>query len=230
VSSVKGIKAWLTRRAKADAAGKVFGALGILALAALAFFITFGVVYVAIIMGFAWIVPMDDSTRLWISGLILVVLVVGNATTDRRYLESYSVTTGTRQQKPVTLLIPGVGLGSTVNPFAPDSAHSFIKILTGILLIGPRLLTAGVRMLSDAVRLVLIDADSCAPVLSLLLANDERVPIEEVQQSLRDPECLAAVLGQLRLIDGVLFLSSEPAGLALMSELRGELRKVKKRV
>jgi hypothetical protein len=229
MKSSKGIKAWLRKKAKADAAGKVLGGLLTLAAAALAFFITFWVVYVAIIIGFSWFVPMDESTRLWLSGIVLLLLIIGNATTDRRYLESYSVSTGTRHPKPVTLFIPGVGIGSTINPFAPDSAHSFIKILSGILLIGPRLLTAAIRMFNDARRLAQIDAASCAPVLALLFANDERVPLEKVRESLPESESLAVVLAQLRLLDGVLFLSSEPAGLALMSELRGEIRGIKKR-
>jgi hypothetical protein len=191
-------------------------------------YVTFWVVYVVIIMGFAWFVPMDEPTRLWLSGVVLVLFTLGNATIDRRYLESYSFSTGTQHRMLVTLLVPGVGFASTLNPFAPDSAHSFVKIIAGVLLIGPRLLFAAVRMLSDARRLAALDAGSCAPVLALLYAKDERVPLADVQDSLRDPDSLTAVLCQLRLLDGVLFLTSEPAGLALMSELRGEIRGVRK--
>jgi hypothetical protein len=235
LKSSKGIKAWLNNKAKTDAAGKVLGALLTLVGAALAYFrifwvvyVTFWVVYVIIVMWFAWGVPMDEPTRLWLSGVVLVLLTLGNATIDRRYLESYSFSTGTQHRMLVTLLVPGVGFASTLNPFAPDSAHSIVKIITGTLLIGPRLLFAAVRMLNDARRLAALDAASCAPVLALLYAKDERVPLAEVQESLEDPDSLTAILSQLRLLDGVLFLTSEPAGLALMSELRAEIRVVKR--
>ncbi len=219
----KKVESWLRSKVKTGTQGRILGALGLFVVAALAFLITFGVVYMIIFMGFNWIFPHSHETRVWISFAVLVLLFVGNLTADRRYLESYSVTTGTRHPKPVTIYIPGVGIGSTINPLAPDSMHSVIKIVASIFLIAPRLLMAGVRTLGGARRLSSLDVEGCAAILALLLAKGEKAPFSEVEEVLPDGRELAIVLPQLKEIDGVLFLKSTPAGLSLQSDFREEL-------
>jgi len=60
---------------------------------------------------------------------------------------------------------------------------------------------------------------NCAAVLTKLLGSQHRVALEVLKQELPDMDW-EAMLQQLRLIPGVVFLNSRPAGLSLTSELR----------
>lgn len=203
----------------------LLGAAGLLPLSALVLFATFWFVYAVIWFGFDWLFPHSHATRLWISGLILVLLFIGNARTDRSYLESYSFTTGTTSNKIVTIDVPGVGAGSNVNPLAPDTAHSYVKMIVSLLYTGPRTLTAAYRLCARALRMRALDIEACAAVIAFLKTKDARVEFKEACQSIPKGKNVSEVLEQLREFDGIMFLtSSEPAGLSLTSEFRKELR------
>jgi len=209
---------WLRKKARAKAC--VSACLGFASMlgAFVALFVTYWIVYGVVLFGFNWFLPHSHATRLYVSGGVLVLLFIGNATTRRRYLEDLSFTTGTVDKRVV--VIPG--LGSNINPFAPDSVHSFAKTIASILFSGPRLVSASVQLLQKAVRLLQLDLDGCASVLALLLSRGVRVPFGEIVAAVPglDP---VAVLPQLREIDGVMFLTSEPRGLALSPELADEI-------
>src|SRR5439155_5441766 len=140
------------------------------------------------------------------SAAVLALLFVGNATTDRRYLETLSFTTGTFHDRPVTIYVPLVGAGSTINPLAPDTVHSFVKLITSVLYTGPSLATAAVRVLARARRLAAVDVEGCAAVLAFLAARDGRVPVGEVVPAVPAGHDGAAVMTQLQEIDGVMLL------------------------
>jgi hypothetical protein len=221
------VETWLKQKTRTLAAGNSAAAIGLFLLAILLLFVTFWIIYAVIYLGFNWLIPHSHVTRLWISGLVLVLLFVGNATTDRQYLETYSFTTGTHSDTPVSINIPFVGEGSTINPLAPDSAHSYVKMITSALYCGPRQVTTGLRLLGRARRLSRIDVPGSAAVLAFLATKDARVPFEEIVPVIPAGHNVAAVLEQLHEIDGVLFLlKSEPAGLSLVSDCRDELRKL----
>jgi hypothetical protein len=209
---------------KARSASLLFGSVGLLLLSALALFVTFWVVYLVIYFGFDWIFHMSHTVRLWVSAGFVLLLFIGNATTDRGYLESYSFTTGTSSDRVVTIDIPGVVSGSTLNPLAPDSAHSYVKMITLVLYTGPRLVSNAFQLWRRAGRLRGIDQEACAAVLAFLAASDSKVPFAEVATVIPRGHDVAVVLEQLHEIDGVLFLKAEPAGLSLLSDFRDELR------
>ena len=74
-----------------------------------------------------------------------------------------------------------------------------------------------------------LDVDGCAAVLALLATREDRVTLPEAFAAVpsgHDPEL---VLRQLAELDGVLFLKSEPAGLALTSDLRPKLSRLAER-
>jgi hypothetical protein len=160
-----------------------------------------------------------------LSGAVLALLFIGNATTDRRDLEKLSFTTGTAHGKPVSIYVPGVGLGSTINPLAPESIHSFAKMITSILFLGPRLATEGFRSFALAGRLAGLDIAGCAAVLAALAGKDGPVPFAELVPAIPAGHDLTTVLTQVQEIEGVRLVTSEPAGLSLFSDLRQQLRK-----
>jgi len=218
------VATWLARHIRGRITLLLLGSAGQFLLALAVLFVTFWVVYGVFWLGFNWLIPVTHATRVWVSLVVVGLLFVGNATTDREYLESYSFTTGTHNPKPVSITIPGIGVGSTVNPLAPDSAHSYVKMITSVLYTGPRLVTASFRFLARAFRLRGMDREGCAAALAFLAAQDGRVPFQEVAEAIPRGHDVCAVLEQLHEVEGVRFLKSDPAGLSLMSDFRQELR------
>jgi hypothetical protein len=217
---------WLRKTVNTGRVASILGAFGLLVLAAGVLFVTFWIAYFVIFLAVNWIVPLSPAVHLGLTAVAMVLLFIGNALTDRRYLESVSFTTGTFADKPVTIYVPGVGLGSTINPLAIDSAQSYVKTIANILCTGPRLLTAVPRLLGRARRFSGLDIEGCAAVLAHLANEDGRVPFAKLAAEIPAGHDVSDVLTQLREIDGVMVLKSEPPGMSLGTELRKELRKV----
>jgi hypothetical protein len=224
----RAIAAWLSKKTTGMTGWLLLGSLGQFLFALAVLFVTFWIIYAVIWLGFNWLVPIAHVTRMWISLAVLALLFVGNATTDRAYLQKYSFTTGTFNEEPVSFYVPGVGLGSTINPLAPESVHSYAKMVTNALYLGPRLVTGSFRMLARALRLRGIDREGCAAALTFLMKQDARVPFKEVAEAIPSGHDVCAVFEQLHEFDGVMFLKSKPAGLSLLSDFREELRSLKK--
>jgi hypothetical protein len=188
----------------------------------LAYLLTFALAYGAVFFISLSLLHCSAGICLWISLGLMVALFVGNLTTAREYLESYSFTTGTASDKIVSFHVPQVGNVSNINPLAPDSAHSYLKMFVSVLYAGPRLLMGATHNLRRAKRLSTVDAEGCGAVLAFLLEHDKRVPLSEIASSL-PALSLDTLFPQLAELQGVLFLKSEPAGLSLSTELRREI-------
>jgi hypothetical protein len=91
-----------------------------------------------------------------------------------------------------------------------------------VLFAGPRLLELGIRRIARARRLRRLDVAAAAAVLSDLLAHDHRRAFADLEGAHPDLE-VERVARQLRDVEGVLQLRSEPPGLALRSDLRRDL-------
>jgi hypothetical protein len=218
------VESWLQKKVSATRTASLLGAAGLLLLALLVLFVTYWIIYLVLYLGFEWLWPGAHVARLVGSGIVLVLLFIGNATTSRRYLETYSFTTGTTHDRPVTVVVPMVGVGSTINPLAPESIHTVAKIITGLLYTGPRWATEGVRLIGRARRLAGLDVQGCAPVLALLAKKDGVVPFVELGPVIPGGHDWATVLAQVQYLDGVRAVLSAPTGLMMLSELRSELR------
>jgi hypothetical protein len=164
--------------------------------------------------------------RHWIhsaAGLVIIpTLFWGNARTSREYLTEYSVSVGTTSDTVVDFYLPGIGMASNVNPLAPDTIHTGVKMITDCLYCGPRVVMSGVKTLGKANRIRRLDVDACGAVIAALLATNRKLAFQEIVNKVGgiDP---TRVFPQLRDIDGVVFLHAEPAGLTLSRELRQEL-------
>jgi len=214
---------WLEKKARSQARLSLLAAGLLFLLGLVVLSLTFGVIYLVIGCAFDWAIPHSPSTRMIASLIVLGLLFVGNATTDRAYLESFSFSTGTSEQKPVSIYVPTVGMASTINPLAPDSAHSFVKVITIFLYTGPRLVTGAVRMWGRARRFRRMDLTGLGAVLELLYRKDKRVPFEEIAAAVPPGHYVGPIVQQLRELDAVLFLKSAPPGLALTSDFRLEM-------
>ena len=126
---------WLRKKVLGQAVWSLLGGVALSLLGIVIVVVTFCVL--CGVSGFIlrWLVH-DDRVYLAISAVVVVLLFIGNARADRKYLNEFSVTTGTFSDEVVTVYLPGLGLVSNVNPLAPDTAHTFVKIITNILYTG----------------------------------------------------------------------------------------------
>ncbi len=216
------VVAWLTRHLRKQASASLF--LGVLCLlGGLAILlVTWGLVYAVSLFALGpWI-----GYRHWLHSvagwIMLPALFWGNARTSREYLSEYSVTVGTASDQVVNFYLPGVGMTSSVNPLAPETIHTGVKMITDCLYSGPRVVIAGFRNLAKARRLKAVDAVACGAVIAGLLAAGRKLSFQDIinQVGEIDP---GKIFNQLREVEGVIFLAGPPAGLTLSQDLRQEL-------
>ncbi len=227
VASTEQVAAWLRMRSRGwGLSNAAFGTLWLL-VGCLVLAITFLVIrMVATTTASQWGVRLPDGVVLLISFGAMVLLFIGNARTSDEYLTDYSLTTGTATDDIVTICVPGFGTTSNVNPLAPDSFHSIVKILSAVLFIGPRLVVFALRLFGKAWRLLALDMSGCASVIALLAGRrGHLVPYEVIAAELPWLR-LPRVIAQLRAVDGVLFLWEKRPGLALNSDLKAALEKL----
>jgi hypothetical protein len=216
------VQDWLTRWVARERATALGAAAAALAGGAFAYLITLAITDGAVWFIIAVLFSGSSTLAFFLSLGLMVALLFGELTTSREYLESYSFSTGTASDQVVTFDVPMVGMVSNINPLAPDSAHTFVKMIVSLLFTAPRLIMAGVRRIRRAKKLKDLDVDACAAVLSLLLERGQRVSLNEVMAAF--PELpMERVFPQLGLIEGVLFLKTGQPGLSLSSDLRGEI-------
>jgi len=122
----------------------------------------------------------------------------------------------------VNFYLPGVGLASNVNPLAPDTMHTGVKMITDCLYCGPRVVVSGIKTLRKAARLRRLDVQACGRVIARLLAANRKLSFQEIVAD-ADGINPAQVFPQLHDVEGVLLLRAKPPGLTLTQELRQEV-------
>lgn len=101
------------------------------------------------------------------------------------------------------------------------------RLYATIISYGPHLFLETFRLIGEAGRLAAFDVDGCAPVLAVLSKADARLAYEEILPVIPTGHDANDVVEHLRLLDGVLFLKSDPPGLSLTSAFRKELRSLR---
>ena len=201
----------------------MWGAAGSFLVGVLAVAITFGIVYWIARLPFDGVPMVPHSVALAVAVVVLVLLFVGNARRERGTYEPYTVTTVPRAGERITFEMPGLGMGTYANPHAPDTLWTGARLVADVLFTGPRILSAVARMVCKARRLRTLDVDGAARVLAFLLSREHRASFAEIILAVEGINPVT-LFPSLRDIDGVLFLTSEPPGLALSDDLREEMR------
>jgi hypothetical protein len=198
------------------------GGIGLLTVAGVVLVITFWALHAFAFLTLGpWLRP-DETTLLLVAAGLVALLFFANAVADRAELAEWRVGTGTVSEKVICFYVPRVGMLSNVNPFHPDTARTFVRILSGIALLGPHLATEAVDCFLRALRLSRLDVPGIARVLALLLSRPGRTPFTGLLQ--RHPDLdLGEIIPQLLELPGVVRFQSEPAGLGLTEDLRREL-------
>jgi hypothetical protein len=76
--------------------------------------------------------------------------------------------------------LPGIGMASNVIPFAPDTIHTGVKMITDCLYYGPRVVVSGVKTLRKANRIRNLDAEACGAVIAAQLAANRKLAFQEI--------------------------------------------------
>jgi hypothetical protein len=119
----------------------------------------------------------------------------------------------------------GISYNTDVMKAGAFKVRALAIVINYVLCGGVILVLGSVGKLRRFRRLMQIDVPECARVITLLQAMVRRQSFVEIVEKLPglDP---VKVFDDLRYIDGVLFLSTEPAGLTLHPELKQELQQL----
>lgn len=196
--------------------------LGSLGLSILVSWITYWVLYIVSFYITTFSLQLSHETLLWTSGALLMLLFYGSYTTSREYLEEFSFSTGTATNRIVSVYLPRVGMASNINPLAPDSFHSIVKLITTVLYIGPGLFFWGLRSVRKASAIRRVDARECAGVVAALFHENRKVRFDELPR-LAPSSNLETALRDLRTIGALIFLTNDPPGLMLDAMFRDKV-------
>ena len=138
---------------------------------------------------------------------MIFVLFTGNALSKGRRVVNvrYQSTQGRRGQRSYMTYVT-----------------SPLKDIEDIIYAGPRLLLASVGFIDEIIRKLRLDVMACARIFQVLLSRNSRVSFAELASRTGIAHSFK-IFPQLREIEGVVFLSAEPPGLSLTSDLRAEL-------
>ena len=99
----------------------------------------------------------------------------------------------------------------------------FLRIVSAVLFLGPQTVSAGVRQIQRARKLLTLDIAGCSQVLGFIASWREKVPFKVLRNKLPELE-LPRLLSQISYIDGVVFRKSDPPGVSLAPHLRDEIQ------
>ncbi|HEY5910223.1 MAG TPA: hypothetical protein VJA21_06420 [Verrucomicrobiae bacterium] len=213
------VTGWLGKWARTQAIMSLLGAVAVFLAGVAVLVLTWALMYmVSLFVLGPWL--GYHHWLLSVAGLVVIPLLFwGNARTSREYLSEYEVTTGTASGTVVNFYLPGVGMGSTVNPLAPKTIQTGAKMITDCLYFGPRVVVYALNLWRKSVRLRRLDVPWCGAVLTVLFVARRKLSFQEIVDAVDglDP---TRIFPQLQDIDGVLFLKSDPPGLILGPELK----------
>lgn len=214
--------AWLRKSVRNQIAASALGSLAMLAAGIAILVVTWGFAYIVSLFAFGFWLGFHHWAHAVGPSILIPSLFWGNARTSGEYLSEYSVTTGTASDAVVKFYLPGVGMVSNVNPLAPDTLHTGVKMITDILYSGPRVVTAAVRLIAECFRLRRVDLGTCGAVLAVLFTSGRKMSFQQIVDAVPGLNPVV-VFPQLHEIPGVIFLVADPPGLTLSSELREEI-------
>lgn len=202
------------------------GALAALVGGIIVLFLTFWSTYAILWFTTYWWLETSHQMRMILAGVFLILLFIGNATTDREYLDHIELDISPHRTIEVAVA-RAAGAGWMLAFSDPKAARSSIKMFTTLLYTGPRAVMQSWELVRRAIRLGKIDVDPCANAIGRALKADERVPFESLLTDV--PEAFQQkCVEDLSYIEGVVILKSNPVGITLAPEFVQELKAKRK--
>ncbi|SPE62877.1 membrane hypothetical protein [Verrucomicrobia bacterium] len=222
------IKAWLNRTLRAAKVWNVVGVLASLLFGLLVLYVSFWAAYVAI-----WIIShsffhLSNRTILVLAWSFMALVAAVGARQNWKDIEPVERQERLAENLNVTLT-PWTRYGMSYRTDAVKAGAfevlSVAALVNYILCGGVKLVLGSVGRLKRWKRLKGLDVEGCARVIALLHTAAKRQSFAEIVQKLPGLNPVA-VFEDLHCIEGVMFLSGEPAGLTLHPELREELDRI----
>lgn len=182
-----------------------------------------GILLSALLLAAAWflilmlsigLLRVEAVTHIIIATTTIPLLFIGNALISQDVLGKYSVT-----EPPATVTVAGKW---AIALLSPKNILTMLKMAADILFSGPRAAIWSAKQIGQGYMLYRVDVAGCAAVLDLLCRTGHRMSYQEITAAIPGLNPVL-VFDQLRLLDGVLFLTSSPPGLSLESGLREAL-------
>jgi hypothetical protein len=195
------------------------GCVGCAVAAAPVLFLTFWVIYAVLWIGFQSLLT-THLARLLGSGGVLGLIFVAYATANWQYLRVLKFESADRL---ATARLAAFATGQTGFSLlaGPQTAHTFVKVISVTLLLGPGLIDLALRLAGRARLLRELNVAAVAQALTCLLEAEGRVAVEDLASIAGiDEERLMLSLSQ---VDGVVSLKSGEPAVTLNDELRREL-------
>lgn len=219
------VEAWLKRRLNTAVTLKLVAMGASLFAGLLILFMSFWVWY-----GVIWFVShsfcrLSHPAMLLISVGIMSLIVIVGARQNMDSLDPLGKQVRLAQDMDITLT-PHTRYGMSWDTNAVNASafemRSMVSIINYVLCGGVLLVLGALGKLRHARRLCRVDVPGCAQVVTLLYRAARRQSFGEVVEQAPGLNPVKT-FDDLRWIEGVLFLSTEPAGLILHPEMRSEL-------
>ncbi len=224
--SIELVQTWLKRTLRTALVWKLVALAGCVLGGLVVLYVSFWVTYAVV-----WIIshsffPLRHHIILLIAAAFMTLVVIIGARQNWEDLEPLQRGVRLARDMDITLT-PYSRYGMSYNTNAVKAGvfevRSLASVINYILCGGVKLLLSSVGKLREVQRLRCFDVEGCARVILLLLSAPGRHSFEEIVGKLPGLNPVKA-FEDLRHVDGVVFLSSEPPGLTLLPELREQLR------
>lgn len=195
------------------------GCAGCGAAALPVFFLTFGVIYAVLWIGFQGLLT-TYSARLLGSGFLVLLLIPAYVTANWNELRSLKFESSDRLLA-ARMIARASGLGGLAFLAGPQTAHAMVKVLSVTLLFGPWLVHLAIKLAGRASLLDKLNIAAVSQALALLIEEEHRLSLDDLARQTHTSEDDLAM--DLALVDGVIPLKSGEPGYTLNDELREEL-------
>ena len=215
------IKAWIKHKKSSGATARCLLAFVALLAGALVLFLTFWFAYAVIWicvpgvsavseLAFSKKLKLVHEWRLILSGIFLLLLFIQHLRTNPSYWGNYPESDYV--SSPALQFHAGV-TGAFVFLLAHPGASA--NMIADILLSGPRLTCGSWKLWRESRLFGALDEEGCSQLLTIVASRHSAVPYDELREAGWEEW-----FGQLRCIDGVIFLDK---GISFSPELRREL-------
>ncbi len=215
------LREWLSKKTKQEAGLCYLGAAGLFVVGGFVVYVTYWIIYFFIWLFVCSWLDLSNQMVSILSGIVTGLLFVSYFFDDLDSLEEYEFETGPDVRMKVKIA-GALGHGWAAGFMGPKTSRSTIRMFASILLIGPGIVATAGRLLQRGRRLRKFDVDNGSRILTALSKAGKGVSFADLFQKYPTmrPQ---TILEQLRDIDGVVFLSTEPQGLTMTDSLREEI-------
>jgi hypothetical protein len=212
----------LSNKLKRESLLLLAGSVGAFLVGLVVLFFTFWFTFGTLLLTTYWWISLSYNMLCMLSMVFLMLLFIGNATTDRKYLDKIELNIGPHRDLEVAVAI-GTGFGSILAFSDGKAARSSIKMFTTLLYTGPRIIVASWYMMKHALKLKNINFNLVTPAIAKAYKAEARVSLEQLLEGTHEATH-RIILEDLLKIDGVVLLRSPPAGITLSPEFIEALR------